>query len=139
MSLVEYPLLIQFRASLPTTSSGTEISTLVKAPLKRKFEFDDNSVSPQKQRLLESYSMGNISQVIAMPIMINRCNTDFTSSSAKRLYREASDIFLKRKVDAVLDPFSVKHVKIYEPCSTTVFMLSLPMEILIAIVALLGA
>ncbi|KAG1844865.1 hypothetical protein C8R48DRAFT_780086 [Suillus tomentosus] len=122
-----------------TASSSTDISTLAKAPLKHKFEFDDDSVCPRKRRLLESYSTGDICQVVAMPRTINRRNTDFTSPSGKRLYREASDIFLKRKADAVLDPFSVKHIKSYEPGSTPAFVWSLPAEILIAIVAPLGA
>ncbi|KAG1837608.1 hypothetical protein C8R48DRAFT_782650 [Suillus tomentosus] len=106
-----------------TTPSGTDI-TLAKAPLKR---------------ILQSYSTGDISQVVATtPKAIIRRNTNFTSLSAKRLYREASDIFLKRKADAILDPFSIKRVKLYEPCRAPVFIWSLPAEILIAIVALLG-
>ncbi|KAG1856268.1 hypothetical protein C8R48DRAFT_776092 [Suillus tomentosus] len=83
-----------------TTPSGTDI-TLAKAPLKR---------------ILQSYSTGDISQVVAT----------------------TSDIFLKRKADAILDPFSIKRVKLYEPCRAPVFIWSLPAEILIAIVALLG-
>ncbi|KAG2151506.1 hypothetical protein DEU56DRAFT_752399 [Suillus clintonianus] len=126
--------------SLSTTASfGTNIDTLTKAPLKRKFEFDDDSVSPRKRRLLECYSMGDISHVVAMPRTINRRNTDFTNPSAKRLYREASDIFLKRKADTVLDPFSIQRVNLYEPCTTQAFIWSLPAEMLTAIVALLGA
>ncbi|KAG1836957.1 hypothetical protein DFJ58DRAFT_734656 [Suillus subalutaceus] len=45
---------------------------------KRNIEFDD-SASPRKRRLLESYSTGD--------------------PPAKCLYREASDVFLKRKAD----------------------------------------
>ncbi|KAG1894226.1 uncharacterized protein F5891DRAFT_1195508 [Suillus fuscotomentosus] len=106
-----------------TTLSGMDI-TLAKAPLKH---------------ILQSYSTGDISQVVAtMPKAIIWRNTDFMSLSAKRLYREVSDIFLKHKADAILDPFSIKHVKLYEPCRAPVFIWSLPAEILIAIVALLG-
>ncbi|KAG2124284.1 hypothetical protein BD769DRAFT_1669465 [Suillus cothurnatus] len=81
---------------------------------KRNIEFDDLA-SRRKRRLLESYS------------------------TAKRLYREVSDVFLKRKVDTQLDPFSMKCVKLYEPCNTTAFIWSLPAEILVLIIALLGA
>ncbi|KAG1849596.1 hypothetical protein C8R48DRAFT_778527 [Suillus tomentosus] len=95
------------RGTLSTTTPSWTDITLAKAPLKRKFNFDDDSASPR-------------------------------NPSAKRLYREASDTFLKRKADAILDPFSIKHVKLYEPCSTPAFIWSLPAEILITIVALLG-
>jgi len=53
--------------------------------------------------------------------------------------RLQSDVFLKRKADTQLDPFSMKRVKLYEPCNTTVFIWSLPAEILVLIIALLGA
>jgi hypothetical protein len=42
-------------------------------------------------------------------------------------------------VDTQLDPFPMKCVKLYEPCNTTAFIWSLPAEILVLIVALLGA
>ncbi|KAG0698981.1 hypothetical protein DFH29DRAFT_1002368 [Suillus ampliporus] len=58
---------------------------------------------------------------------------------SKCLYREVSNIFLKHKVDAQLEPFSIKRVELYEPCNTTAFIWSLPAEILILIVAFLGA
>ncbi|KAG1726335.1 hypothetical protein EDD22DRAFT_961451 [Suillus occidentalis] len=124
--------------------SGMNISTSPQDTAqssKRNIEFDD-SASPRKRRLLESYSTGDIHQVIAIqlqPSTIYRCHTDFTNPVAKRLYREASDVFLKRKADTQLDPFSMKHVKLYEPCNTTAFIWSLPAEILVLIVALLGA
>ncbi|KAG1831164.1 hypothetical protein DFJ58DRAFT_736764 [Suillus subalutaceus] len=123
---------------LTTTLSGTDIGTIAKAPLKRKFNSNDDWLSPRKRRLLESYSTGDISQVVVAPQTIHRRNTDFTNPSAKRLYREASDIFLKRKADAKLDPFSIKRVILYEPCHAPAFIWSLPAEILFAIVALLG-
>ncbi|KAG1785673.1 uncharacterized protein HD556DRAFT_1450437 [Suillus plorans] len=125
------------RGTLSTTTPSWTDITLAKAPLKRKFNFDDDLASPRKRHILESYSTGDISQVVATP-KINRHNTDFTSPSAKHLYREASDTFLKHKADAILDPFSIKHVKLYEPCSTPAFIRSLPAEILITIIALLG-
>ncbi|KAG1832892.1 hypothetical protein DFJ58DRAFT_847918 [Suillus subalutaceus] len=100
---------------LTTTLSGTDIGTIAKAPLKRKFNSNDDWLSPRKRRLLESYSTGDISQVVV-----------------------ASDIFLKRKADAKLDPFSIKRVILYEPCHAPAFIWSLPAEILFAIVALLG-
>ncbi|OJA14322.1 hypothetical protein AZE42_09829 [Rhizopogon vesiculosus] len=106
--------------------------------LKRKIESADLA-SPRKQRILESYSTGDICRIVTMPIKINRQNTDFTSPTARRLYREASDIFYKHKADTQLAPFSIKRVKLYEPCNTTAFIWSLPAEILIAIIALLGS
>ncbi|KAG2092147.1 uncharacterized protein F5147DRAFT_779767 [Suillus discolor] len=109
--------------------------------LKRKLDFGD-LVTPRKRRILESYSTGDICQVAtvysdATP-KINRHNTDLTSPTTKCLFREASDIFLKHKVDAQLDPFALKHVISHEPCKTKTFIWSLPVEILIT-VALLGA
>ncbi|KAG1878999.1 hypothetical protein F4604DRAFT_1923686 [Suillus subluteus] len=108
--------------------------------LKHNIDFDD-VVSPRKRRILESYSTGDIRQVATnlQPRTISRCTTDFTSPVAKRLYREASDIFLKRRADAQPEPFSIKRVELYEPCNTTALLWSLPAEILILIVALLGA
>ncbi|OJA19164.1 hypothetical protein AZE42_11936 [Rhizopogon vesiculosus] len=100
--------------------------------LKHKIESGDLA-SPRKQRILESYSTGDICRIVTMPIKINRQNTDFTSPTARRLYREA------RKVDTRLAPFSIKRVKLYEPCNATAFIWSLPAEILIAIIALLGS
>ncbi|KAG2138747.1 hypothetical protein BD769DRAFT_1663475 [Suillus cothurnatus] len=64
-------------------------------------------------------------------------NIEFDDLASPR--KEASDIFLKRKADTQLDPFSMKRVKLYEPCNTTAFIWSLPAEILVLIVALLGA
>ncbi|KAG1728747.1 uncharacterized protein EDB91DRAFT_1253346 [Suillus paluster] len=146
-------------------TSGMDISTLAlgrqdavtqhsKArSLKHNIDFDD-SVSPQKRRILESYSVGDICQVILQsystgnirqvamnlqPRSINCCTTAFTSPAAKHLYREASDIFLKHKADAQLEPFSIKRIELYEPCNTTAFIWSLPAEILILIVTFLGA
>ncbi|KAG2052062.1 hypothetical protein BDR06DRAFT_1009779 [Suillus hirtellus] len=58
---------------------------------------------------------------------------------AKQLFREASDIFMKRQADVQLGPFGIKHVTLYEPCNTKTFIWSLPAEILITTVALLGA
>ncbi|KAG1846349.1 hypothetical protein C8R48DRAFT_779579 [Suillus tomentosus] len=110
--------------------------------LKRKLDFGD-LVTPRKRRILESYSTGDICQVAtvysdATP-KINRHNTDLTSPTTKRLFREASDIFLKRNADAQLDPFVLKRVISHEPCKTKTFIWSLPVEILIVTVALLGA
>ncbi|KAG1854334.1 hypothetical protein C8R48DRAFT_776723 [Suillus tomentosus] len=122
-------------------STGLQDAACKARSSKHNIEFDD-SVSPRKRRILESYSMGDIHQVIAtqlQPRTIYRCHTDLTSPVAKRLYREASDIFLKRKADTQLDPFSIKRVKLYEPCNTTAFIWSLPAEILVLIVVLLGA
>ncbi|KAG1830935.1 hypothetical protein DFJ58DRAFT_736847 [Suillus subalutaceus] len=94
--------------------SGMNVSTSpqdIPQSSKRNIEFDD-SASPRKRRLLESYSTGDIHQ---------------------------SDVFLKRKADTQLNPFSMKRVKLYEPCNTMAFIWSLPAEILVLIVALLGA
>ncbi|KAG1864310.1 hypothetical protein DFJ58DRAFT_724932 [Suillus subalutaceus] len=55
-----------------------------------------------------------------------------------RLFREASDIFLQRKAEAQLDPFALQRVTSHKPCKTKTFIWSLPVEILIATVALLG-
>jgi hypothetical protein len=52
----------------------------------------DRSVSHRKRCILESYSTGDIHQVVAtklQPKIMNRRNTDFTSPAAKGLYREA--------------------------------------------------
>lgn len=45
---------------------------------------------------------------------------------------------MKRRADAPVAPFSIKHVEHYEPCTTTTFIWTLPVEILIVIVTLLG-
>ncbi|KAG1822762.1 uncharacterized protein BJ212DRAFT_1296730 [Suillus subaureus] len=50
-----------------------------------------------------------------------------------------SDVFLKCKADAQLGPFAIKCVTLYEPCNSKVFIWSLPVEILITTIALLGA
>ncbi|KAG2747127.1 hypothetical protein P692DRAFT_20739637, partial [Suillus brevipes Sb2] len=104
----------------------------------RKIDFGD-SITPWKRRILESYSTGDICQVVALQLKLNRHHTDFTSLTTKRLFREASDVFLKRKADAQLGPFAIKRVTLYEPCTSKTFIWSLPAEILIATVALLGA
>ncbi|KAG1720363.1 hypothetical protein EDD22DRAFT_854652 [Suillus occidentalis] len=107
-------------------------------PMKRTI-YSPESTPPRKQRILESYSTGDISQVVATPRKIHRHNTDFTSPTAKRLFREASDVFLKRKADGQLGLFSIARIIRYEPCKTaTTFIWSLPTEVLIAIVGLLG-
>jgi hypothetical protein len=46
---------------------------------------------------------------------------------------------MKRQADVQLGPFGIKRVTLYEPCNTKTFIWSLPVEILIATVALLGA
>ncbi|KAG1797462.1 uncharacterized protein HD556DRAFT_1306600 [Suillus plorans] len=82
--------------------------------LKRKIDFGD-SVTPRKRRILESYSTGDMCQVVAV----------------------YSDITCQ--VDVQLGPFGIKCVTLYEPYNTKTFIWSLPAEILIATVALLGA
>ncbi|KAG2094527.1 hypothetical protein BD769DRAFT_1678598 [Suillus cothurnatus] len=116
-------------------SGSQEPVTLI--PFKRKIEFDD-SISPRKQHILESYFTGDICRVVTMPRKLHRHNTEFTSPTAKRLYREASDIFLRHRADVPVSPFLIKHVEHYEPCNTTTFIWTLPVEILIVIITLLG-
>ncbi|KAG1833218.1 hypothetical protein F4604DRAFT_1694492, partial [Suillus subluteus] len=130
-----------FPGSLGSSKDISALTLESKAPsLKRKIDFGD-SVTPQKRRILESYSTGDIRQVVAVysTPKIGRHNTDLTNPTTKRLFREASDIFLKRKADAQLDPFAIKRITFYEPCNSKAFIWSLPAEILIAAVALLGA
>ncbi|KAG1728476.1 hypothetical protein EDD22DRAFT_853259 [Suillus occidentalis] len=99
-------------------------------PVKRKMEFADPA-TPRKQRILESFSTDG-------PMKMMHHNTDITSPAAKHLYREASGIFLKRKADAQIDPFTIKRVKVDEPPpNARTFIWSLPMETLSAIVSLL--
>ncbi|KAG1847813.1 hypothetical protein C8R48DRAFT_779150, partial [Suillus tomentosus] len=105
--------------------------------IKRKVECTDPA-TPRKLRILESFSTDGVRLVVATPQKIIRHNTDITSPSAKRLYREASDVFLKRKADAQLDPFTIKRVKFYElPPHARTSIWSLPVEILSAIASLL--
>ncbi|KAG1823060.1 hypothetical protein EV424DRAFT_1346534 [Suillus variegatus] len=130
-----------FPGSLGSSKDISALTLESKAPsLKRKIDFGD-SVTPQKRRILESYSTGDIRQVVAVysTPKIGRHNTDLTNPTTKRLFREASDIFLKRKADAQLDPFAIKRITFYEPCNSKAFIWSLPAEILIAAIALLGA
>ncbi|KAG1744735.1 hypothetical protein EDB19DRAFT_1906449 [Suillus lakei] len=107
-------------------------------PVKRKMEFADPE-TPWKQQILESFSTDGVHLVVVTPMKMISHNTDITSPAAKCLYREASDIFLKCKADAQLDPFTIKHVKVYEPPpNAKTFIWLLPMETLSAIASLLG-
>ncbi|KAG1836142.1 hypothetical protein DFJ58DRAFT_735186 [Suillus subalutaceus] len=110
--------------------------------LKQKINFGD-SITPRKQHILESYSTGDIYQVIVVysnaTVKLSRHHTDLTSLMMKHLFREASDVFLKRKVDAQLGPFVIKRVTLYELYNSKMFIWSLPVEIPIATVAHLGA
>ncbi|KAG1866119.1 hypothetical protein F4604DRAFT_1928132 [Suillus subluteus] len=125
-------------APAPTLSLSGRQPVKMIISIKRKIDLPE-STSPQKKRILESYSTGNLSHVVATPMKILRHNTDFTSPTFKRLHREASDVFLKRKADDQFGPFSITRINRYEPCNTKTFIWSLPAEILLAIVALLGA
>ncbi|KAG2102821.1 uncharacterized protein F5147DRAFT_776176 [Suillus discolor] len=107
-------------------------------PVKRKIEFSDPE-TPRKQQILESFSTDGVRLVVATPTKTIRHNTDLTSPTVKCLYREASDIFLKRKADAQLDPFTIKCAKFCElPPNARTFIWSLPVEILSSIASLLG-
>ncbi|KAG2107659.1 uncharacterized protein F5147DRAFT_653187 [Suillus discolor] len=110
-----------FRGSLGPSKDINALTLESDAPsLKHKINFGD-SVTPRKRCILESYSTGNMCQVVAVYSDI------------------MSDIFMKRQVDVQLGPFGIKCVTLYEPCNTKTFIWSLPAEILIATVALLGA
>ncbi|KAG2342974.1 hypothetical protein BDR05DRAFT_1000291 [Suillus weaverae] len=106
-------------------------------PVKRKMEFDDSAIS-WKRQILESFSADGICHLLATPTKLTCCNTDL-SPTAKRLYREASDVFLKCKADAQLHLFMIKCVKSHKQPNVKTFIFSLPMEILIVIASLLGA
>ncbi|KAG1738165.1 uncharacterized protein EDB91DRAFT_1249485 [Suillus paluster] len=123
----------------PSASTGSAKFPFASMDINPSSRFQEDTAIQDRNALSSRVLPPERNEQPVKPMKMIRHNMDITSPAAKCLYREASDIFLKCKADAQLDPFTIKHSKVYEPPpNARTFIWSLPVETLSAIASLLG-